>query len=147
MLSHLRSFKTGMKNLIKWFPIIYKDRDWDHYFIYAILHKKFDNMEKFFNSDKAWSSSEKIAEQINEVKILCEKLMDYDYLSEALKPFEEKYGDIEIFKFIDNKLEYIVDDETLLMYRECGKLSDKNEENDKNKLFDLLKLNINNFWD
>jgi hypothetical protein len=33
------------------------------------------------------------------------------------------------------------------MYRECGKLSDKNEEDDKNKLFDLLKKNINNWWD
>jgi hypothetical protein len=148
MFSHFRSLKTGILNLIKWFPIIYNDRDWDYYFIYAILHKKLDNMEKFFNSDKAWTSkSEGVAEQIKEVKILCENLMNDNYLSEALKPFDEKYGEVSLFKIIDHKLEYNVDDEAVLMHRECGKFSDKNREEDKNKLFDLIKKNIDNWWD
>lgn len=148
MLSHFRSFKTGVHNLIKWFPTIYKDREWDYEFIYIILHKKLDNMEKFFNSDESWTSdSEKVAEQIKEVKILCKNLINDNYLSEALKPFDEKYGDIEIFKCVDNRLEHNVDDETLLMHRECGKLADKNREEDKNKLFDLLKKYIDNWWD
>ena len=73
--------------------------------------------------------------------------MKDDYLKEALKPYEEKYGDVELFKIVGNKLEYNVDDETVSAHRECGKLADQNREEDKNKLFDLLKLNIENFWD
>lgn len=148
MFSRLKSFKTGICNLIKWFPVIWQDRDWDYYYIYAILHKKLDNMEKFFNSDEAWTSkSEGVAEQLKEVKVLCENLINGNYLSEALKPFDEKYGEVKIFKFVDGKLEHNVDDETLSMYRECGKLADKNEEQDKNKLFDLINKNIDNWWD
>ena len=148
IFSHLRSLKTGIHNLIKYFPTIYNDRDWDHYYIYSIWYKKFDNMEKFFNSDDSWTAkSEEVAEQIHEIKLLCEKLMKDDYLKEALKPYEEKYGDVELFKIVGNKLEYNVDDETVSAHRECGKLADQNREEDKNKLFDLLKLNIENFWD
>jgi len=105
-------------------------------------------MEKFFNSDKAWTAkSEGIAEQIHEIKLLCERLMNDNYLEEALKPFEEKYGDVELFKIVDHKIEHNVDEETVLEYRKCGKLANRNREDDKNKLFDLLKLNIENFWD
>ena len=105
-------------------------------------------MEKFFNSDKSWTAkSEGIAEQIKEVKLLCEKLMKDNYLEEALKPFDKKYGEIELFKIIGNKLEHNVDEETLSEYRECGKLADKNREDDKEILFDLLRKNIDNFWD
>ena len=105
-------------------------------------------MEKFFNSDKAWTSkSEGIAEQIKEVKLLCKRLMEDNYLSEALKSFEEKYGEVNLFKSVGNKLIHNVDDETLLMYRECGELANKNRENDKDMLFELLRLNIDNFWD
>ena len=148
MLSHLRSIKIGITNLIKWHKVIYNDRDWDHYYIYSIWYKKFDNMEKFFNSDKSWTAkSEGIAEQIHEVKLLCEKLMKDDYLCDALKPYDEKYGDIDLFKIIDDKVEYDVDDETVSMYRECGKLAHKNREDDKDMLFDLLRKNIDNFWD
>lgn len=33
-------FKQGVKNLIYWFPVIWKDRDWDQYFIYEVMKHK-----------------------------------------------------------------------------------------------------------
>lgn len=37
-----REFVQGVKNLWKWFPIIWKDRDWDHDFIYTLIAKKLE---------------------------------------------------------------------------------------------------------
>ena len=34
--SWLKEFLTGCKNLIKWSPTIWKQRDWDHTFIFEI---------------------------------------------------------------------------------------------------------------
>ena len=35
-------FKTGVKNIIYWFPIIWKDRNWDSHYIFEIIkHKLF----------------------------------------------------------------------------------------------------------
>jgi hypothetical protein len=38
----VRSFITGCKNVIRWSPTIFKDRDWDDWHIYNILQKKIE---------------------------------------------------------------------------------------------------------
>lgn len=38
----IRSFLTGCKNVIRWSPTIFKDRDWDQWHIYTILQKKIE---------------------------------------------------------------------------------------------------------
>ena len=36
-----------IRNLIRWIPIIWKDRDWDFYFTYEILKKKLEFQAEF----------------------------------------------------------------------------------------------------
>ena len=38
----IRSFLTGCKNVIRWCPTIFKDRDWDNWYILNILQKKIE---------------------------------------------------------------------------------------------------------
>jgi hypothetical protein len=51
ILPNLKSFLNdivyGIKNLIKWTPIIWIDRDWDWYFLAKILKYKISNMAKY----------------------------------------------------------------------------------------------------
>lgn len=42
----IRYFLTGCRNLIKWMPTIYHDRDWDGDFILKILQKKIEFQRK-----------------------------------------------------------------------------------------------------
>ena len=42
----IRLFLTGCKNVIRWSPTIFKDRDWDHWHIYNILQKKIEFQRK-----------------------------------------------------------------------------------------------------
>jgi len=35
-----RDFAKGVKNLVRWFPTIWRDRDWDDHFIWVLLEKK-----------------------------------------------------------------------------------------------------------
>ena len=42
----IRNFLTSCNNLIKWFPIIWNDRDWDGHFILKILQKKIEFQRK-----------------------------------------------------------------------------------------------------
>ena len=42
----IRNFLIGCKNIIKWVPTLFKDRDWDQYHIYTILQKKQNFKEK-----------------------------------------------------------------------------------------------------
>jgi hypothetical protein len=38
----IRYFLTGVKNIFRWMPTLYKDRDWDSWHIYTILQKKIE---------------------------------------------------------------------------------------------------------
>ena len=42
----LRYFIGGCKNIIRWMPTLYKDKDWDHTFILTILQKKIQHQRK-----------------------------------------------------------------------------------------------------
>ena len=60
-----RSIKYGIQNIIKWFPVIWQDRDWDHWFILKIFHFKLNEVEKFqrkygnsVTHEKKWGDSE-----------------------------------------------------------------------------------------
>ena len=35
-----KNFVKGVKNLWKWFPVIWKDRDWDDHYIFEVLKFK-----------------------------------------------------------------------------------------------------------
>lgn len=42
----IRDFIDGIKNIIRWAPTLYKDKDWDHSFILTILQKKIEFQRK-----------------------------------------------------------------------------------------------------
>ena len=56
----IRYFINSVKNLIKWFPIIWNDRDWDSVYIEEMLLFKLNNMYKRFSNPNAtyvdWNS-------------------------------------------------------------------------------------------
>jgi hypothetical protein len=84
-LSDLRSnIKYGIKNLIKWLPVIWKDRDWDEVFLYIIMHKKLESMEKSFRGENAYAvDSHERAREMKIVKIALKRLIDDIYYEEA----------------------------------------------------------------
>lgn len=47
----IKNFIRNVKKLIHWIPIIWKDRDWDYYFIYEVLKQKLIEQERFIRED------------------------------------------------------------------------------------------------
>lgn len=47
------NLKQGIRNLIKWWPVIWRDRDWDHAYLSRLIEFKLTSMYMFLNSDKA----------------------------------------------------------------------------------------------
>lgn len=93
-LSNLKfNVKYGIINLIKWLPIIWKDRDWDEYFLYKILHKKLSHMEVAFRTNYDWGQDESLADEIKVVKEALGRLIEDEYYKEACAILNfEPYG-------------------------------------------------------
>jgi len=73
------NLKYGIQNLIVWFPIIWKDRDWDNYFLYAVMHKKLQKMSRFHAKYGITMGAPKYAKQTKICYLLLKRLMEENY--------------------------------------------------------------------
>ena len=76
-----------IRNLIRWAPIIWHDRDWDYYFIYEILKQKLKHVEQYTIKNGSHVNSDIDAENIRTAIEMIDKVQhEYHidkYLSEA----------------------------------------------------------------
>jgi hypothetical protein len=94
-----KDFVQGVKNLWKWFPTIWKDRDWDHDFIYNLLAKKLEFQAKYFNNNGIHVDAKRDAERMMLVAKLIKlqhadfyamEYMDYQVTEDFYIPVDDK---------------------------------------------------------
>jgi hypothetical protein len=101
--------KYGVKNLYNWFWIIWKDRDWDHYYIFQVLKFKLEKQAKHLGGRDA------------ELMITCVRLINklqneeyYDELynldkksPEVLQTVIDRHNKAKrlLFKILNDKIE------------------------------------------
>jgi len=100
-----RQLKISIKNLCRWFPIIWKDRDWDHFYIYQILEFKLRKQANYIGKMDRHTMAQKdardmltCAELINRVKegYYDGEYMDYHDSDFNFLPIEDKPGYSEL---------------------------------------------------
>jgi len=79
----IRQFSIGVSNIIKWIPVLYKDRDWDFYFVYNILQKKLEFTEKAIRNSSLENGG-MYANKIRTAIKLIEIVRDEKYVDEVL---------------------------------------------------------------
>jgi len=111
-----------LRKIIRWIPILWRDRDWDYYFVYEILKQKLIDTEKYIRKDGLHVFNEHDADSIQKAidmigKVQTEYFLD-KYLSEA------KSWDAEGIE-----------------------KATKDHDNARKELFDYLNNNIEKWWD
>jgi hypothetical protein len=76
-------FINGVKNLYKWFWVIWKDRDWDHHYIFEVLKFKLEKQAKHLSESDWHENSKREAELIMTCVRLINKIQDESYFDEA----------------------------------------------------------------
>lgn len=66
-----KMFRTGVQNLIYWFPIIWKDRNWDSHYIFEIMMHKIKAQSKYIGERDIHTRAQRDAE----IMMTCVKLM------------------------------------------------------------------------
>ena len=90
----IRMFFRKVKNMFRWFPIIWKDEDWDSHFIFEIFKFKLKNQAKYIGSRDIHTRAKRDAE----IMMLCVSLMD--------KIQNDHYG-IEYLNYEESKFNFI----------------------------------------
>ena len=83
-----REFARGVKNLWRWFPVIWRDRDWDQDFIYSILAKKLEFQAKYIG-DRDWHVVAKRDAEIMRLVVKLIRLQQEDFYGMEYMDYEE----------------------------------------------------------
>jgi hypothetical protein len=81
----------GIKNLIKWFPVIWKDRDWDSYYIFRIMEHKLRLQAKGIAKRDIHVNAKRDAEVMMTCVRLMEKIREDYYQSEYMDYHKSDY--------------------------------------------------------
>ena len=163
----IKQFFKRIYNLYRWFPIIWKDQDWDDHYIFEILKFKLKNQAEYIGYHDRHMSAKRDAEIMMLCVRLIEKVQDewygceyFNYHKSDMRfiPSESHPGS---YKMEMEILEENFDDyfkKYPLIYRMVPDLNaDKeniafhiakiNEERAHKLLFKLLEQNIRRWWD
>jgi hypothetical protein len=97
-----RDFYRRVRNVFRWLPTIWNDRDWDDSYITEILIKKLEFTRDFYLSGKSYKlHSNQTAEEIQEAIIMLHMTRDsWEFYEEpAADEIERKWGKTT-FEFI-----------------------------------------------
>jgi hypothetical protein len=77
-------FKQGVKNIIYWFPIIWKDRNWDSHYIFEILQHKLKAQANYIGSNDRHTRAQQDARRMRLCVKLIKKVQEEDYTMEYM---------------------------------------------------------------
>ena len=168
---------NGIKNLIYWFPIIWKDRSYDHYYIYEILKHKIKKQAEYIRDRDFHAMAKRDSEIMMLVTRLIDKCNNGDYGLEYMDYHKSEYNFLDIedkpdYKELDVKLvsenfdnyfkkyprQYkLVESREIRRYNRDFSEMDKqtiameiaheNQDRCRKLLFKLLERNIERWWD
>lgn len=165
----IRDFCTGVSNIIKWFPTIWKQRDWDSDFIFNILQKKIEFQREYIVNSNRHTRIDIDNRDMTIVLNLIDRVRndyysiefhDYEDSDYLLKEVDEspKRKRLEINIKSERYNEYLSKYKSSLrqVYKKypqatkrdyCMYVAKHNQDKAKDLLFKILKDRIERWWD
>ena len=162
----------GIKNLIYWFPIIWRDRDWDSSNIYSILATKIEKQARYIDKYGYHLNAKRDAEVMMVCVRLIRKVSSEYYSSEMNEYHETEMEFIPIegstnftVKFIEkhnNFEDYFakypkaykkaltsdkIKDDERIKYSIASEIATYNQNKAHKLLFEIVEKNIERWWD
>ncbi len=151
----------GIESILRWFPVIWKDRNWDACFVFLILRKKIALMEVHHKKYGHFVDSDKTVKELRVCRKLLDRLVKDEYEERALAPHNKKWGETKsrIEPCKDNKhlAEWIMTrpnantpEEKEQESKEFVKLYDGAQlkrRRDINVLFKIISNRVQTWWD
>lgn len=88
----LRYFWESVRNLWRWAPLIWRDRDYDYGWLLLILAQKLRHMRQLHEQNRRFVGVERTIRQLRIAEHLCRRLADeWQYCGEYWEKHFEKY--------------------------------------------------------
>ena len=171
-----RRFVRRIKNLFRWLPVIWKDEQWDYYYIFEILKFKLKNQAEYIGNKDRHTRAKRDAEVMMTCVRLLEKVkteeygiehFDYEKSDWDFVPCEDHpgYSTLEVNRISENFDDYfkkyprqykrVMNGEINRFSRDTTKdkhtiameIAHENHERARKLVFKMLEQNIEKWWD
>ena len=173
----MKSFIQGIKNLWRWFPVIWKDRDWDGHFIYEVMRFKISNQSKYIGEHNRHTRAKRDSEMMALTTRLIQRCQDEHYDLEYMDFHEWKLNSLDVdgrpdlmeldiedvsdnfdeyFKKYPRQYKKALSGELNIFGREVGhgnrkvyamEIAHENQDRCRKLLFKIMERNIEGWWD
>jgi|LauGreDrversion4_2_1035121.scaffolds.fasta_scaffold03016_13 hypothetical protein len=92
----IKEFRSSVSKLIRWFPIIWKDRDWDDHYIWEIMKNKLRWQAKYIGDRDLHTRAAMDAKRMRLCANLMDKVQDGFYSGEYMDYHETKWDFLDI---------------------------------------------------
>jgi len=145
--------------IIKWFPVIWNDRQWDSHYFFIIMRHKLKIMEKSFHGNHGYIGALADAARMKVCIKILDRLIADEYELTSLKDHDAKWGEIEmntnpcknnLCKLVLTRKNVETKEDEILERKEflnCCKKAETTEKEDLAQLFGILQNNIRLWWD
>lgn len=87
-----KSLKRSLINLVRWLPIIWKDRDWDKYYLETMLIAKLNQMATYFDTYGHHTYADYHAAKMRTASKLLLRIQDDYYSSEYTTYYQQDFN-------------------------------------------------------
>jgi hypothetical protein len=166
----IRYFLIGIKNIFRWIPTLYQDRDWDSWHIYTILQKKIEyQRQEIINANRhteidrdnrdmtiALNLLERVKEEYYGMEDFNYSETEFDFIPVEDNPnlkemkmtvLSENYDEF-LKKYPSSVRKVLKENGNDLEKRNlCHLVAKHNQEKARKLLFKLLEQKIERWWD
>jgi len=96
----IRRIYESIKNVIRWVPITYKDKEWDSQYLFEIMKFKLSNMERAFREYGHHVNAERDADEMHKCVLLLDRVIKDEYYENVFKHHNKKWGEPKM-NFVD----------------------------------------------
>lgn len=100
----MRNFIDRIKNLIRWIPVIWKDYDFDHSYIYEILKFKLKNQAEHLKNSE-YSDFDREYERLQTIIKLMDRVQNEYYIDTFLSRKKHNKARKLLFKMLEENIE------------------------------------------
>lgn len=165
----LSQITDGIYNIFKWIPTIYKNKDWDSYFIYDVLKKKIEFQREYLIKHNRHLGIPETNYYMTVCLNLIERLqadfyaleyMDYHESRIEFEPngdgsselnqtiLSERFDEyLSLYPLITNKIIKSNPDIQSNKHYLCLKVATENQKRCKKLLFKILESKVETWWD
>ena len=161
----IRNISANIKMICQWIPILWNNWDWDHVFLLEVMQYKLKRMSVHIKEHGHLMNSDQVSDEMNQCAEIIEKITGgHDYTKAETEAHEKEWGELQIDvvsqegdtdKYIGGSIDIYnkiareqgMDDVADKNRVAISQLEKEREQEDKDKLFEIMKTKIWNWWD